>query len=249
VSLTLPPLGLASLPYLAGLTTGLAVGWVLGIKRLPPSRPLATALRIIRHPPKKTTGAKTKTSKSENPRYKIFQNSLPKADIVFLGDSLTERGNFHEYFDTRYRIYNRGVSGDSTLDVIQRLSDIKRLRAPQIFMMIGINDIYNQGRSPEDVVDNIKHITRELQDSGSDVYIQEIIQCSAATCSESVNKVEVANQLIRRSFAADFIVPLGELSKPDGLASIYTHDGIHLNANGYQLWIKKLKPYIEREIY
>ena len=232
-----------------GLVIGLILGWFFGFKRLPPTSQLASALGI---------GAKS-TKKSSHPtspkqenlkltRYNIFQLTIPRADIVFLGDSITHRGNFNEFFDTNKRIYNRGISGDTSSDVYHRLSEVQRLQPSYVFLMVGINDLYNHDFTPKEVVQTIKKINASLRANGATVYIQEIIQCEPSLCAETSKKVETANQLIRKEFPSEYLIPLGELSHPQGLATTYTDDGIHLNANGYQLWIKKLKPYVERMI-
>jgi|688.fasta_scaffold29273_3 lysophospholipase L1-like esterase len=230
-----------------GLTIGLALGWFYGVKRLPPTAQLASALGIGTKSAKRSTNSPS--PKQENlklTRYKIFEQTIPRADIVFLGDSLTHRGNFNEFFDINKRIYNRGISGDTSFDVYQRLNEVQRLKPSHVFLMIGINDLYNHDTSPEEVIKNIKKINAELKANGSTVYIQEIIQCEPSLCQETSKEVELANQLLRSTFPSESIIPLGELSQAKGLASIYTDDGIHLNANGYQLWIEKLKPYISR---
>ena len=63
--------------------------------------------------------------------------------IVFLGDSITEGGgDWNNYFGTK-NIVNRGISGDTTLGVLARLSEICFYKPISLFLLIGINDIFN----------------------------------------------------------------------------------------------------------
>ena len=78
---------------------------------------------------------------------------------LFLGDSLTEYGNWRELFPG-LDIKNRGIAGDTTDGVLHRLDGITALSPDKIFLMIGINDLL-MGRSvkrifvPDEVADHI----------------------------------------------------------------------------------------------
>ena len=61
-------------------------------------------------------------------------------DIVMLGDSLTEWGNWHELVP-EYSILNRGISGDTSSGVLDRLQEVIERRPKVVFVMIGTNDI------------------------------------------------------------------------------------------------------------
>ena len=88
--------------------------------------------------------------------------------IVFLGDSITEGGgDWNNYFDTK-NIVNRGISGDTTLGVLARLNEICFYKPISLFLLIGINDIFNSD-SP-----NRKNIT-PLSVSNNIIAIAEII--------------------------------------------------------------------------
>ena len=62
--------------------------------------------------------------------------------IIFLGDSLTEWFELGKYFPG-LAIINEGIAGDTTYGVLQRLEAIIKKPAKKIFLMIGINDIFN----------------------------------------------------------------------------------------------------------
>ena len=63
----------------------------------------------------------------------------PQAHVVFLGDSITEHGNWNEWFPAT-PLVNRGISGDTTAGVLARL-DTAIDNPLAVFLLIGTNDL------------------------------------------------------------------------------------------------------------
>ncbi|MDB5207650.1 MAG: family lipase, partial [Flavisolibacter sp.] len=55
--------------------------------------------------------------------------------IVFLGNSITERGVWSELLPGE-TIMNRGIGGDNTFGVLARLNDVIRYKPKKIFLLI-----------------------------------------------------------------------------------------------------------------
>src|SRR6476660_7913769 len=87
-------------------------------------------------------------------RYSLF-SSLPQTsgDIIFLGNSIIDGGEWSELFND-LRIKNRGISGDVSAGVLNRLTEIIHRKPGKLFVMIGINDLAN-GISIGSLVKNI----------------------------------------------------------------------------------------------
>src|SRR5215207_538395 len=83
------------------------------------------------------------------------------ADIVMLGDSLTEWGNWHQLVP-EYRIINRGISGDTSSGVLDRLQEVIDRRPKIVFVMVGTNDIGLQV-PPNVLLSNLREIVARLQ--------------------------------------------------------------------------------------
>jgi GDSL-like Lipase/Acylhydrolase. len=63
------------------------------------------------------------------------------AAIIFLGDSITE-GFPTDTLLKEFSIVNKGISGDRTELVLERLNrDVIRLSPSAVFLLIGINDM------------------------------------------------------------------------------------------------------------
>ena len=166
----------------------------------------------------------------------------PKADIVFIGDSITV-GGVWSWFLPQYNIVNAGAGSATTADILQRLNLVIS-RKPKIgLIMIGINDVY-QNVPTEKIFNNYTQIIRELSRNGILVVIQSTIQCNFRQCGRNrVDKIEHLNRLLK-TYSEENKIPfldLQQLSKNTGLDASLTTDGIHLNNQGYGVWADLLK--------
>lgn len=95
---------------------------------------------------------------------------IKTGDIVFIGDSLTELGaNWSIRFDN-LKVRNRGISGDTTYGVLARLQEIENSAPAVIFLLIGINDIFNlyyerQIQNLSSTASNIEQIVAQINSS------------------------------------------------------------------------------------
>lgn len=213
---------------IASIAFSFGIGWAYGFKRITPSTIIATMLR---------RNVRNYEEFREKPRYQHFELSIPNPDVVFLGDSITEASMFNESLDTSARIYNRGVSGDTAFDIINRLHEIKRLKPKVVYLMVGINDL-NRGASPAQVAENISKIHDSLAKSGIKTIVQETIQCQPPKCSLK-DEVNELNSILASVFKSE-LLRMGELSSTNGLNERFTYDGVHLNKKGYEAWINQL---------
>ena len=205
-------------------------GWLYGFKRIPPSTEVGDSLLGY---------TKDDLQIRRNSRYDIFRLSAPKPDVIFLGDSITEAGLFNEFFTSPAKIHTRGVSADTSSDIISRLEEVINLKPDTVFLMVGINDL-NRGSSPIEIANNIKNIHDRLSEAGINVFIQKTIQCHPSRCSVT-KKVNQLNEILSSSYKSSKIIDLGNLNSTNGLSSELTTDGIHLSRKGYEEWLKHLR--------
>ena len=70
----------------------------------------------------------------------LFRVPAPPGRVVFLGDSITEGGLWEELFPDLW-ILNRGIGGDTTVDLRERLDDA--INEPRVVsLLIGTNDLH-----------------------------------------------------------------------------------------------------------
>lgn len=171
-----------------------------------------------------------------------------KKDIVFLGNSITAGTNWAKLLDLP-NARNRGISGDITFGILERLQEVIDRKPAKVFVLIGINDISRN--IPDSVIlRNYKTIINRIK-SGSKrtkIYFYTLLPVNSAfeKFKNHYGKDEhilwLNDQI--RTFA-DRRVTVIDLYPQflDGNKSLkaeLTHDGLHLKPEGYLLWSKIL---------
>ena len=97
----------------------------------------------------------------------INQNS-----IVFLGNSITQGNEWAEAFGNNPLVVNRGISGNTSAEVMNNLDFVVGGKPAKIFLLIGIND----NADPAVVVPNIRRIIEIVQreSPATQLFIQSI---------------------------------------------------------------------------
>ncbi len=182
--------------------------------------------------------------------YKVrraFHESLPKIknEIVFLGNSITERAPWSELFKHK-DIINRGIGGDVCFGVLNRLDEIVLSSPKCIFLMIGINDI---GRSvPVDTIaGKIQEILWRIREKSphTKIYLQSILPINEEIFpydymkgkSDQIVRLNDMLRVVAEEEKIRFIDLYSRFADEKGqLIPAYTADGIHLSVAGYLLW-------------
>ena len=182
-------------------------------------------------------------------RIEVFKrDTLRFNQIVFLGNSITEGGkDWNEKFGV-VGISNRGISGDSTDGVIARLNEIIHFSPKAIFLLIGINDIYNELTPSTDYVVNnilkiIKRINQELPETK--IFLQTILPVEKEVYKD---KIIAVNGMIKTfvSQSKFEIIDLYSIfvNKEGKMKKELSYDGVHLNDKGYSVWVDYIKPTV-----
>lgn len=191
----------------------------------------------------------------DNPFYwdkKSHFDTLQKSEseIVFLGDSLTDLCEWHEFFKG-FTIKNRGICGDTTEGILNRLYGIIEAKPKKLFLMIGINDI-NQGRTVDDIFNNYEQIVKRIKASTpkTEVLIQSLLPVNNQKfLNRGVNdKVRILNAKLQElaiELSFQYIDLFSSfLDSNQELDTQYTTDGIHLNGQGYLIWQKIIEKHV-----
>jgi lysophospholipase L1-like esterase len=110
--------------------------------------------------------------------FAIQNTNLSQGQIVFVGDSITDLCPLDDYYsDLDLACYNRGIGGDITLRVIDRLQvSIIDLNPSKIVLMIGTNDV-DFGYSYEKIVSNYRNLLEKIKENQPivDMYVMSVI--------------------------------------------------------------------------
>lgn len=179
-----------------------------------------------------------------------FKNSpLNFGDIVFVGNSITEQGgDWSDKLNTK-NVHNRGIAGDVTDGVLKRLKEITHYKPETLFLLIGINDLFNlhyqkEIPSVEYVANNIIKITEIIHKKSPEtkIYLQTILPTSEDYMTDNINSVNTIVKNHEKNSNYELIDLYMVFADSNGLMkSNLTTDGTHLNEQGYELWLKTIK--------
>lgn len=177
--------------------------------------------------------------------------------IVMLGNSLTENGgDWAKRLATSAKVVNRGIIGDNTIGMVNRLCQITPYHPRAIFLMAGINDM-SHGLPPQEVANLVITLIDSIrrQSPTTLLLVESILPINESTgrwktLTGRTDDIPIANQLIQAYCKPRGIIYIDIFrqmkSKHDNaLRPELTTDGLHLNAEGYELWSAELRRYIK----
>ena len=185
---------------------------------------------------------------------KTHFETLPKSksDVVFLGDSITDCCEWQELF-RGISIKNRGISGDTTNGILNRLDEVVQSNPKKVFIMIGINDI-NQGRNVPDIFQNYRIILKKIKEETpiTKVFVQSLLPVNNQLfpnyqTNHKVIQLNTKIKVLAQEWSFQYIdlfPAFLDNDKDNGLNPHYTTDGLHLNGQGYLVW----KEMIEEDV-
>ena len=154
------------------------------------------------------------------------EEGLQQGAIVFLGNSITEQG-WWSLLLKRGDVENRGIGGDNTFGMIDRLPDILKSKPRKIFLMAGINDLTG-GQPVDTIVMNITRMADMVHEAvpGCRLYIQSVLPVNTRTqgaqsagagaqCAAGAVVRRQAVVYVRRSCAAAFRCRRRAAHRPD----------------------------------
>ena len=212
---------------------------------------------------KKTAYDLVKQTKKENYLF-LNENYAYHGQTVLFGDSITEIFNSYELFYTFSKVtgqavYNRGISGDTSDRLLERLKcNALNITPKNLVILIGTNDI-GKDIPPEYTLKNIQDIlsvTHEICPS-TNIILQAIYPVNSRmsltarqmTGKRSNKKTLALNEELHNIAVENKVHWLDltkYLSDKNGrLAKEYCYDGLHLNAQGFKVVAKKIIPLLK----
>lgn len=183
-------------------------------------------------------------------------NRIKRSEIVFAGDSLVHLflpDLMAKEFPGK-SVTNRGIGGDMTETLLTRIDeDVLVLNPKTVVIEIGGND-FIQGKCLSLVQNNLLSIIKKIHSKNQQIRIfliavpptrvKELNQIvpvynlflnHVARSTPNVEYIEVWDVMRK----LDFPTLSEEFIRPNG-------DSLHFNEKGYELWGKKLRPYLQK---
>lgn len=185
--------------------------------------------------------AKLEQYERENVEYEDFE-----VDVAFIGDSLTDGYDLAKYYP-QYLTANRGIGGDTTFGVEERLQvSLFDLKPKVVVMLIGANNMDTMLQNYESILQSLKENLPE----------SKIVLCSLTAMGgehwgrknqlAAYNNVSI--KLLAQKYGYTYVdlysalydVSIGEVYEG------YTVDGGHFTHEGYTVVTAQITPVLEK---
>ncbi|MEW6652798.1 MAG: GDSL-type esterase/lipase family protein [Bacteroidota bacterium] len=187
--------------------------------------------------------------------YKIYKPR--QVDIVMFGNSLTQGASWSDLLG-RNNVAGMGITSDLLRGYLNRLSYVIRYKPKIVFVMGGINDIYNW-TPVEDIFPIYIKIIEQLKANK----IIPVIQSTSYTTrnyakdwggtpesnagrnreADKLNKL-LSDYAIKHKI--DYIDITSLLSRGGYLKEEVTWDGVHFNAEAYKVWAREVEKVLAK---
>ena len=166
-----------------------------------------------------------------------------KFTTMMLGDSITDEGLWDELLNSD-TIQNRGISGDTTDGVLERLNPMGK-NIEKVFIMIGVNDIM-RGKSVDEIYSNYLKIIQFFKEKKIKIHIQSTLYIGETRKANFNPKVEELNKRLEKYASENSItfINLNPILAPNKiLKKEFTFDDLHLNGTAYKLWAQEIRNF------
>lgn len=188
----------------------------------------------------------------------IRQQEVMKNQIVFVGDCLVERFELPAFYEG-YKIFNHGIEGDTTEELIETLyKRVIKYKPAGVVISIGGHDLKERTKVKE-IYERLIEIVETIKKRSKDtaIYVFSVVPVNIAhepfidrEMVEDINNVDVEllNYYVKnyaRKNGVTYIDITKELKNDfNQLTLSYTIDGFHLNQKGYQIVKNILSSYV-----
>jgi lysophospholipase L1-like esterase len=170
--------------------------------------------------------------------------------LVFLGDSLTQWGNWGQRF-AGYQVTNLGIAGETVEGLLARLERIHtRINDPDfIFLMTGINNV---ATGQNDIVPPYRKIVRGLTTwyKQSMVVVQSLLPVNIdGVSNDAILAINRLLETIAREHGAEYLDVFRAFTDATGTpkSGYLSYDGVHLAIKGYDVWAREVERFLRGE--
>ena len=184
--------------------------------------------------------AKLDTYERENAEYGDYE-----VDVAFLGDSLTDGYDVKKYYP-QYLVTNRGIGGETTFGLEQRLGvSLYELKPKVAVVLIGANNMDTMLENYERMISDIRKTLPETR-----LIICSLTSMGGDSWGEK-NQLAAYNNVTLKLLAKKYGCPFVDLYsalfnvETGEIYAEYTTDGGHLTSLGYEVLTEAITPAIE----
>lgn len=173
-----------------------------------------------------------------------------KKEVLLIGDSITAGFDTAKFF-SKHHIVNKGVSGDSTAETLERIDENWFASEPDlIFICIGTNDFARE-RSDEFILSNISEIVIKIEEiyPAGKIFITSIFPTRENPIRPNFRIIAFNNKL---KYLSDqlkvgyFNLHSHFVDETGAMDQKYTDDGLHLTDTAYEHWANLLNDFLDQ---
>lgn len=179
-------------------------------------------------------------------RYDSFKACrVTDRSIVFIGNSITNMGNWHEHFADNPLVVNRGNSGACSYEALENLESILIGKPAKIFVMIGTNDIGTATGTPKTIALNAEAMIERVKNESPDTKLHIVSTFPSSNGLRTPENHAEINRLLKEVCArtqTEFIDLWDDMQGI--LDNSISADHLHVTERGYYIWSNALLPYL-----
>lgn len=179
-------------------------------------------------------------------RYNAFK-ACPTSEntVVFIGNSITNMGNWHEHFGDDLRVVNRGNSGAFSYEALENLETVLIDHPAKIFLMIGTNDIGGATGTPATIAANARAMIERTKNESPNTRVHIV---STFPSTNGLRNLENHAEINRRLKAVCAATSTPFIDLWDEMMGIVDNsisaDRLHLTMRGFYIWSNAVAPFM-----
>lgn len=196
--------------------------------------------------------------------YRELNKNALKGQILFVGSSLMEMFPIEKFMEEKgnpYIIYNRGVGGYKSEDMLKALEIcVFELEPSLIFINIGTNDLSDPNIPIDKMIENYRLILNKIKKRlpGTEIYLMAYYPVNFEAADENMkqclmirnnDKIRKANEKVKKLAEQENVkyIDINDKLKDDqgNLKAEYTIEGMHINEEGYRAVLDDILKYIK----
>lgn len=196
------------------------------------------------------------TDRFESTFIKFEQEDLQKGynskTIIFTGSSSIKMWKTLKEDMAPMNVINRGFGGSTIPEVTAVADRILLPHHPKIIVFYcGENDLANDHTKPELALKSFKLFYSYMQENMPETKVFFIAIKPSISRAKYLNKLKEANQLIEKFIDKKdnyFFIDTASLMLDESgnvMQDIFIEDNLHMNAKGYTIWTKEIKPILK----
>jgi len=194
----------------------------------------------------------------------IKLNKLKTATIVMLGNSLTHGANWNELLG-RQSVVEQGIVSDVVEGFYHRMEYVYKLNPKIVFILGGLNDVYNwipvetiyrnyikiiNGLKIRKIIPVIQLTSYATEDYAKEWLEKTNPKINVRKYNEGRNtEIDKLNKMLRRYAKVnhiDIIDINAKTRRGHFLRKEITLDGVHFNDRGYKIWVREINKVLKK---